>query len=281
MMLFSIATQAQDYIHKKNREILIVKLVEIGTDEIKFKDFDNPDGPLFSIEKEKVSKIELENGDEMIMKTTDSFSDPDYYTDQNKNVIKWSFSSMLFNQLAFSYERSLTPSSSFEAGFGIIGAGFKPETQGVDELTRNPTGVNIRGGYKWKRSPDYYLPKMRYGHLLKGGYIKPEIAISIFGEDVQTFDNTVGKYGIVRETAVSGAFLLNFGKQWIFSDQFAVDWFFGLGYGFTNSTNYDRLNNGGDGGTLGNPTANYGFVITPGIPLAFSAGLSIGYVFGK
>ena len=59
VLLFSLATQAQDYIHKKNREILKVKLIEVGTDEIKFKDFDNPDGPIFSIEKEKVSKVEI------------------------------------------------------------------------------------------------------------------------------------------------------------------------------------------------------------------------------
>lgn len=281
MMLFSIATQAQDYIHKKNREILIVKLVEIGTDEIKFKDFDNPDGPLFSIEKEKVSKIELENGDEMIMKSTNSFDDPDYYTGQNKNNIKWSFSGLMFNHLTFIYERSLTPSTSFEGGLSIIGAGYSPNGENLGEYNlRNPTGVGFRAGYKLKRSPDVYLSKMRYGHILKGAYFKPEIIVSIFNEDVPSYAKPPSQtgYDIARRNAASGALMMNLGKQWIFSDQFSLDIYFGIGYGFSSSENYkwDDENYRDSPATL-----MYGFLLLPEIPLAFSGGLNIGYVFGK
>lgn len=280
-LLFGFTSQAQDYIHKKNREILKVKLVEIGSDEIKFKDFDNPDGPLFSIEKEKVSKVEMENGDEISMKKIDTFEDPDYYTDQSKNAIKWSFSGIMFNHLTFIYERSLTPSTSFEVGISAIGVGYAPEG---DELgtynLRNPAGVGFRGAYKFKRSPDYYLPKMRYGHILKGGYIKPELILSVFAEDVNTYSKDPSKaYETARENAVSGALMLNFGKQVVFSDQFAVDFFFGIGYGFSTSSNYEWDT---DVNYRDTPASlMYGFLLTPGIPLAFSGGLTVGYVFGK
>jgi hypothetical protein len=281
VLLFSLATQAQDYIHKKNREILKVKLIEVGTDEIKFKDFDNPDGPIFSIEKEKVSKVEMENGDEITIKKTDSFEDPDYYTGQNKNNIKWSFSGLMFNHLTFIYERSLTPSTSFEGGLSIIGAGYSPDGENIGEYNlRNPSGVGFRAGYKLKRSPDVYLSKMRYGHILKGAYFKPEIIVSIYNEDVPTFAKPPSQsgYDIARRNATSGALMMNLGKQWIFSDQFSLDIYFGIGYGFSNSDNYKFE----DDNYRDTPaTLMYGFLLAPEVPLAFSGGLSIGYVFGK
>lgn len=279
-LLFGFTSQAQDYIHKKNREILKVKIEEVGTDEIRFKDFDNPDGPTFSIEKEKVSKIELENGDEMKFKTTNSFDDPDYYTDQHKNNIKWSFSGIMFNHLTFIYERSLTPSTSFEGGISLIGVGYSPDGENLGtENLRNPSGVGFRAGYKLKRSPDVYLSKMRYGHILKGAYFKPELILSIYGEDVNTFSKDPSQaYETARKNATSGALMMNLGKQWIFSDQFSLDIYFGIGYGFSNSENYEW---GEDNYRDSPSTLMYGFLLVPEIPLAFSGGFNIGYVFGK
>lgn len=281
LFLISLATQAQDYIHKKNREILKVKLIEIGTDEIKFKDFDNPDGPMFSIEKEKVSKVEMENGDEITIKNANSFDDPDYYTDQNKNNIKWSFSGLMFNHLTFIYERSLTPSTSFEGGFSLVGVGYAPSGENLGEYNlRNPSGVGFRAGYKLKRSPDVYLSKMRYGHILKGAYFKPEIILSVYSEDVPTDAKPPSQtgYDIARRNATSGALMMNLGKQWIFSDQFSLDIYFGIGYGFSNSENYKFE----DDNHRDTPASlMYGFLLVPEIPLAFSGGFNIGYVFGK
>ena len=281
LVLFSMVIQAQDYIHKKNREILKVKLIEIGTDEIRFKDFDNPDGPMFSIEKEKVSKVEMENGDEITIKNVNSFDDPDYYTDQNKNNIKWSFSGLMYNHLTFIYERSLTPSTSFEGGFSLVGVGYAPSGENLGEYNlRNPSGVGFRAGYKLKRSPDVYLSKMRYGHILKGAYFKPEIILSVYSEDVPTFAKPPSQtgYDIARKNATSGALMMNLGKQWIFSDQFSLDIYFGIGYGFSNSENYKFE----DDNYRDTPASlMYGFLLVPEIPLAFSGGFNIGYVFGK
>ncbi|HNM27696.1 MAG TPA: hypothetical protein PKL15_19775, partial [Saprospiraceae bacterium] len=44
--LMSAALLAQDVIHKKNGQILQTRVVELGTGEIKYRLFDQPDGPI-------------------------------------------------------------------------------------------------------------------------------------------------------------------------------------------------------------------------------------------
>ena len=257
-LLFAVFnSNAQDLIYKKNREILKVKVIEITSDEIKFKDFDNPNYPLFSIEKAKVSKLELEGGDVIEFKIDDTFNDPDYYTGQAKNALKVSFTGFFFNQATFYYERSITPSTSFEGGLSFIGGGF-------DNLEEeNAKGFGLRLGYKLKRSPSYHLNKMRYAHLLNGGYIKPEIIISVYSEENQEYDHLINDYTSTRSsTNIVGAFMINFGNQGVYNDQFLIESYFGIGMGFSDSGE-----------------VHYGFVGGGEIPLAITAGLNIGLIF--
>jgi hypothetical protein len=53
----------QDKIVKNTGEILEVKIIEIGIEKISYKKFSNQNGPLYSIEKSNVLKVNLENGD--------------------------------------------------------------------------------------------------------------------------------------------------------------------------------------------------------------------------
>jgi len=257
LLFIALVGSAQDYIHKKNREILKVKVIEISSDEIKFKDFDNPNHPLFTIDKAKVAKLELENGDIMEFKIQDTFNDPDYYTGQSKNALKVSFTGFFFNQTTLFYERSLSPSTSIEGGLTIIGAGFD-----IDD--NSSRGVGLRFGYKLKRSPDFYLAKMRYAHILKGGYVKPEIILTTYSQQDYSYDHFTGNYDYDKRTnmSVNGAFMLNFGKQNVFNDQFLVDYYAGIGFGFSEFGGY-----------------NGGFIAGIDFPLAFSAGLNIGLVW--
>jgi hypothetical protein len=257
-LLFVVfSSSAQDYIHKKNREILKVKIVEISSDEVKFKDFDNPNYPIFSLEKEKIAKVELEGGDIMEFKIKDSFNDPDYYTGQSKNALKVSFTGFFFNQTTFFYERSLSPSTSIEGGLTIIGAGFD-----MDDMSSR--GVGLRFGYKLKRSPDFYLSKMRYAHILKGGYVKPEIILTSYSQADYSYNHATGGYDESNRSdmSINGAFMINFGKQSVFNDQFLVDYYTGIGFGFSEFGGY-----------------NGGFIGGSDFPLAFTAGLNIGLVW--
>ncbi len=61
-LLFSFIGFSQDIIHKKNGTKIKAKIIEIGTDKIKYKRFDFQDGPDYTILKKETDYIEYENG---------------------------------------------------------------------------------------------------------------------------------------------------------------------------------------------------------------------------
>lgn len=241
---------------KKNNELIKCKIKEIGLDEIKYTLPEYSQDVLLSIDKDEIVKIIFENGKEMEFQK--KMTNPETYQENKKNIIKVDFLSPLTGNTTFAYERSLRPGRSVEASLGIIGLGIDPGDE-------NPGGAFVKFGYKFIKDPDFYLRGMRYAHILKGGYIKPEVALGFLSRDTYNYDNFYNDR-IVREDAFSGTFQLVFGKQWVFDDIFAVDLYAGIGYGFTTSEN-------GDG-------YHYGYVIADNsFPISFSSGLKIGYLF--
>ena len=57
--------QAQDQIHKKTGEIIICKVKEIGLDEVKYYQTNGTNDILYSISKDKISRVVLANGEEI------------------------------------------------------------------------------------------------------------------------------------------------------------------------------------------------------------------------
>ncbi|MCB0698146.1 MAG: hypothetical protein KDC07_12325 [Chitinophagaceae bacterium] len=60
---FSFA-YAQDELHKKNGDVMDVKVIEVGPKLISYQKSDNLDGPIYKIEKDHVSHIVYANGSE-------------------------------------------------------------------------------------------------------------------------------------------------------------------------------------------------------------------------
>lgn len=264
LIFFLILAQpvlSQDQIHKRNDEIIQCKVKEIGMDEIKYALPDYPADLLFSIDKNNVSKVVFENGQEMTFQV--ELSNPENYTDNKKNVIKVDFLSPLTGNTTFYYERSIKPGRSLEAGLGIIGLG-------IDVGERNAAGFFTKFGMKFIKSPDFYLRGMRYAHILKGGYVKPELTLGYYAMDreIYYYDGFYnGNYSEERQNVITGAILLNVGKQWVFDNAFLVDFYFGIGYGFDSTNDYDE-------------GYHFGFLM-PGedVPISFSAGLKLGWLF--
>ena len=252
-LLISGVILGQDQIHKKNNEVIDCKVREIGTDAVKYNLPNYPDHVLFTIDNLQVRKVVFANGEEKLF--VDEMYNPENYADHHKNAFKIDFLSPLTGNTTFAYEHSMKPGQSLEATLGIIGLGFDPGD-------RHATGTFFRFGYKFIRTPDFYVSRMRYAHLLKGGYVKPELAFGYYTQN-DNRDYTTNP-GSEREQVLTFTIQLILGKQWIFNNVFLVDFFVGVGYGFDD----------GDG------DYHYGYVIAPSeFPISSSAGLKIGFLF--
>lgn len=260
-ILFNINMNAQDIIHKRNGKTIQAKVVEVGAAEVKYKLFEKPDGPLYAVEKIDLQKIEFEDGRTEVY--SDNFNNPDLYTHQRRQGIKVGFLAPLAGHTSFIYERNISPGRGFELKASIIGLGLNNDN-------REARGTFFSGGYKFYRTPDYYMKGMRYAHVMKGGYIKPEIMLGFYSENIQEFIGQTAPSEARRDVNF-GAIMINLGKQWVFSDFLMVDFYTGLGYAFDNSANDDLLT-----------VARHHFGVLKfgeGTNFAGTLGLNIGFLF--
>lgn len=247
-----------DEIIKKNGDIISCTVSEIGADEVKYFYPDRP-SLVFGIDKALVDQIKFATG-EVISIEANSFMLDEYYINQKRRAIKTGFLKPLNTQLEFTYEQFIKPGRTWEATVGIVGVGF-------DISDRSPIGFYGKYTYKFIRTPDYYIQRMHYSHILKGVYFAPEIAARWVKYDYRTVNYNTWDYDTKRAEDFSVVFTLKLGKQWVFDNFFVVDLFGGIGYGIT--TMSDEIN-----------FVNYGFSITSNeLPLALTSGLRIGIIF--
>lgn len=175
------------------------------------------------------------------------------YESQKKKIIKMEFFSPLTGNTTFGYEEYIKDWFSWEARLGIIGLG-------TDNAGRNPAGVFLKAGPKFKLNPDFVTRDLRGSHLLSGRYIRPEIVFSTYGEDVMDYSQPGDR--TTRETFSSLAIMINYGRQFVLADIMSLDWHIGIGYG-SSSDGGVRYHYGHTGGQSD-------------FPIAFSAGFTIG-----
>jgi hypothetical protein len=247
--LFSL--QAQDRIIKRDGDIIDCKVLEIGSKEVKYSLAEYDHQVQFSIEKISIEKILFENGQELVidhaaeaMKSAENNS-ADLFLVQNRNAIKISFIGPLMGSTALTYERAIKPGQSLELSLGLIGLAFSNEN--------NAAGIGFSGGYKFIRSPDFYLEGMRYAHILKGAYVRPEFSIATY----EARNNSI--------SVTKAAVMITLGKQWVYSDVFLIDLYAGFGYGVTSHSSLDHW--------------PYMFAVGKNTPIAGNAGFRIGFLF--
>ncbi len=121
LFFLTISAQAQDKIQRKNGKIIIAKVIEIGTTDVKYKMPEEIDGPIYVLEKDRINKIEFENG--KVEKFTPDLKDPEAYEGQRKKAIKVDFLGPLIGYSQISFEKSTGIGKGYEVTLGIIGAG--------------------------------------------------------------------------------------------------------------------------------------------------------------
>ena len=84
---------AQDKIYKLKGPVVIAKVIEIGTDEIKYTLYDHSEGPVYVVDKSTLNRIEYADG--RVEKFKISYKDPQNYEGQLTKAIKINFSAPL------------------------------------------------------------------------------------------------------------------------------------------------------------------------------------------
>ena len=238
VLLLILMAYSQDKIYRNNGKVVEAKIIEIGSDEIKYKEFQNPDGPTYILETDKIKKIVFENG--VTQKFAADYKDPERYAGQLRKAVKINFLAPLYGYTEFGYEQSLGVGRAYELSLGIIGLGKSETIEYSDFNTgqlfsdkRGQAGVFISGGYKFGKLPDFIIfGKTKMTHLMQGTYAKPILYFGYYKENVIT-DKT-GTESLETQHVTFGALQIELGHQWVFSDKFLLDLYWGFGYGVDN-----------------------------------------------
>lgn len=236
-LFFCVSATAQDKIYKKKGEVLKVKILEVGLDEVKYRMYADSTGPIYVIDKESIQKVELESGKVETYKT--GLNDPELYADQRKHALKVGFLSPLSGYLPITYEKSLGLGKAAEFTLGIIGAGKNQVLYSsflvngnYEEIKRDQFGVHFAAGYKFNKLPTYFNRGVRMSHMMQGFYVRPTFNMGFYKDNALAVKNNTQV--IDKRNVVFGALTIDIGQQWVFSDRFVLDLYVGFGYAFDN-----------------------------------------------
>ena len=232
LLFFSLSLHAQDKIYVKGNEVITAKIIEVGTEEIRYKIYADTSDIIYALEKDAILKVVYENG--RVEAFMDKFRDPALYADQRHRAIKFNFLAPLLGFSQFTYEQSLKPGQSFETALGIIGMGRPLGGE-------SSKGAFVSAGYKFIKLPNYYSSGTRYTHIMQGSYLRPNLIIGCYssGENGETGSIAFG--GLMLET----------GRQMVVANRFLVDIYVGAGYAIDNSGGYHYAILGGGGSGFG------------------------------
>jgi hypothetical protein len=281
VLIFS-SSYSQDKIYRNNGKIIEAKILEIGSDEIRYKEFNNLDGPIYILETDKIKKIVFENGKSQ--QFHDNLKDPERYAGQLNKAIKLNFLSPLYGYTEIGFEKSTGVGKGFELSLGIIGLGKSESieyyTTQLETVKKGQAGVFISGGYKFGKLPDFIIfGKTKMTHLMQGTYAKPVLYFGHYKEN-QVVDKGNSTYEVGKQNVTFGALQIELGHQWVFSDKFLLDLYWGFGYGADNKKDAYQYDPGTsyyyDDGTAAFNYANARAGNSPGFSLTF--GLKLGWL---
>ena len=249
-------SSAQDIIILKTGERIEAKIIEINDVEIKWREYRDPDGIIFTMSRGKIREIRYETGRREKEYESGPGLDPAYYVDDRRNNIKINFLAVSGSTTILIYERALNPKSSVEASLKINGLGFN------DELRKSGMGLDL--GYKLKlgslfKKRNEYRPK----HILAGSYFRPVLGFN----SVTTERGDYKKYTYAH-------FGLDLGGQWIISNIVSLDLFAGWHY---YGGNFDPRFSGD---VVYQEFAD-GNLFAANNNSAFALGFNVGVLFGK
>jgi len=165
---------SQDIIFFQNGDELNAKVLEIGTNEIKYKRFDNLEGPVFTINKSDVFMIKYKNG------TKDVFTNVNKNTNSEKNEESVMATYADGQQDAIKYYKNYT-SAQTVTGCTTIGlGGILGLIPAIATSTSTPTIENLGvPDQKLMNNSEYYM-----GYTSMAKKIKSRKVWSVYGVSI-------------------------------------------------------------------------------------------------
>jgi hypothetical protein len=235
LVVCSISLHAQDKIYRKNGQVIKAKVLEIGTEDVKYKLKDTTETLVYVLEKDRITKIVFENG--RVESFVANLKDPEQYQDERKHGIKIDFLGPLLGYTQVTYEKSLGVGKSYEVTLGIIGAGKNQILDyyynSLTSVKKNQFGISAAYGYKFSKLPDFLFGRTRFTHLMQGSYAKPIVYLGNYSENRIVYKAN-NQQVIEKQNITFGALQVELGKQWVFGDMMLLDTYWGLGYGADN-----------------------------------------------
>lgn len=226
----------QDNIYTKQNGTIKAKVMEIDRSTVKYKNYNNLNGPLYTISRYDIYRIEYENGTEDVFAPNPVLKDTTML--QYKRVLKVQPFAPYLNYIAVGYEQLLNKSLSLDISAGFCGINVN---QFYSSEMKTIQGGFLKTGLKIFGPSQTFSPRNPTNPMITE-YIRIDLAYSNFSSrfNQSSYDYQSGisttKHVIANKQ--SFATLLNLGIQFTFVKRTLLDFHFGLG--FANSTiNYN------------------------------------------
>src|ERR1051325_2530086 len=122
LLALSFFVRAQDTLYRADGSKLIVKVTEISKNELRYKDYSNPDGPVYIVNKNEISKVVYQNG------SSETFSDisigkrgnsGERGQEYGRHFISLNLFDLIFNSATVAYEYTLSPELGIKVPISI------------------------------------------------------------------------------------------------------------------------------------------------------------------
>ena len=166
--LIGFSTQSQDTIFLKSNEKVVAIISEINNLEIRYKEFSNPTGPEYVIEKNSVNKMVFNNGDIKII------SGVSLNKKYGRNIFAYHIFDIIYKDFSFSYEHIF---KNGKLGLKIpvaVGYNTKDGRDGPREYTNLfYSGVGLNVYLMGQRMASYFIgPEIHLGQGQEENYVE-------------------------------------------------------------------------------------------------------------
>lgn len=182
--IFSFDVFSQDYIYTRNNNRIAAKDVTIDIAEVRYKDYNNPNGPEIAIKSNDISLIAFEDGRLQFFEPVKKIVVRNEFS---KNLFTYHLADLIVNNFTISYERI---TKNGKIGFEIpLSLGYGRYAEIDDIINQFYTGLSVNfyptGQGKWrfltgptvrigtaKWDYNYYSEHEYYSYKSNTGYFK-------------------------------------------------------------------------------------------------------------